>query len=172
MTRSRPVVSSGLIAVGGILLFAGLIAFWGRVAIYDPHGFSSRAIEVLENDAVRTVVTENVVDEIVARGSAQLVAVRPVLELAVGQVVESRPFRAIYGNAVRQAHASLFAPDQAIVKSSWATHTFNPRRKTQHVFFGRCEHTLRLESGTWRIARKKALLLNYYIPAVLDFYMV
>ncbi|HET9333185.1 MAG TPA: hypothetical protein VFQ21_06350 [Gemmatimonadota bacterium] len=115
MTRSRPVVSSGLIAVGGILLFAGLIAFWGRVAIYDPHGFSSRAIEVLENDAVRTVVTENVVDEIVARGSAQLVAVRPVLELAVGQVVESRPFRAIYGNAVRQAHASLFAPDQAIV---------------------------------------------------------
>lgn len=64
------------------------------------------------------------------------------------------------------------APDQAIVKSSWATHTFNPRRKTQHVFFGRCEHTLRLEGGTWRIARKKVLLLNDYIPAVLDFYMV
>ena len=115
MTRSRPLVSSGLIAVGGILLFAGLIAFWGRVAIYDPDGFSSRAIEVLENDAVRTVVTEKVVDEIVARGSDRLVTVRPVLELAVGEVVESRPFRAIYGNGVRQAHASLFDPDQAIV---------------------------------------------------------
>lgn len=64
------------------------------------------------------------------------------------------------------------APSQVMVKSSWATHTFNPRRKTQHVFFGRAEHTLRLEGGAWRIARKKALLLNDYIPAVLDFYMV
>lgn len=63
-------------------------------------------------------------------------------------------------------------PDQALVKSSWATHTFNPRRKTQHVFFGLAEHTLRRESGVWRIARKKVLLLNDYIPAVLDFYMV
>jgi benzoate/toluate 1,2-dioxygenase subunit beta len=64
------------------------------------------------------------------------------------------------------------AADEAIVKSSWATHTFNPRRKTQHVFFGLSEHILRLEGGAWRIARKKALLLNDYIPAVLDFYMV
>jgi 3-phenylpropionate/cinnamic acid dioxygenase small subunit len=64
------------------------------------------------------------------------------------------------------------APDRALVKSSWATHMFNPRRKTQHVFFGLAEHALRLEGGVWRIARKKVLLLNDYIPAVLDFYMV
>ena len=64
------------------------------------------------------------------------------------------------------------ATDQAVIKSSWATHTFNPRRKAQHVFFGLTEHTLRLEGGAWRIARKKVLLLNDYIPAVLDFYMV
>jgi benzoate/toluate 1,2-dioxygenase subunit beta len=62
--------------------------------------------------------------------------------------------------------------NRAEVKSSWATHTYNPRRKTQHVFFGRSEYTLRLEAGAWRIARKKALLLNDFIPAVLDFYML
>jgi benzoate/toluate 1,2-dioxygenase beta subunit len=62
--------------------------------------------------------------------------------------------------------------NRAEVKSSWATHTYNPRRKTQHVFFGRSEYVLRLEGGAWRIARKKALLLNDYIPAVLDFYML
>jgi 3-phenylpropionate/cinnamic acid dioxygenase small subunit len=60
----------------------------------------------------------------------------------------------------------------AAIKSTWATHTFNPRRKTQHVFFGRCEHELRREGGQWRIARKKILLLNDSIPTVLDFYML
>jgi benzoate/toluate 1,2-dioxygenase subunit beta len=60
----------------------------------------------------------------------------------------------------------------ATVKSSWTVHTFNPRRKAQHVFFGRYEHGLLREGGAWRIASKKILLLNDYIPTVVDFYML
>lgn len=60
--------------------------------------------------------------------------------------------------------------DEVTVHASWTVHLFNPRRKTQHAFFGRYEHRLRHEGAGWRIARKKILLLNDYIPTVVDFY--
>ncbi|WP_158213358.1 aromatic-ring-hydroxylating dioxygenase subunit beta [Pigmentiphaga sp. NML080357] len=58
------------------------------------------------------------------------------------------------------------------VCSSWSSHVYNPKYKSQHVYFGSYEHTLRREDAGWKIARKKIMLLNDFIPTVLDLYMV
>lgn len=61
---------------------------------------------------------------------------------------------------------------EAHYAASWTTHVFFPVRQTQQVFFGRCEHRLRAVDGVWRIAFKKVVLVDDYIPAMLDFYFL
>lgn len=58
------------------------------------------------------------------------------------------------------------------VESSWTCHVHNPKRRTEHVFFGRYEHGLRQGPDGWRIASKKVVLMNDTIPTMLDFYCV
>ena len=56
--------------------------------------------------------------------------------------------------------------------STWVTHVYFPRSRESHAFFGRSEHELALRDGGWRIAKKKILLQNDYIPTMLDVYCV
>lgn len=56
--------------------------------------------------------------------------------------------------------------------STWVCHVFFPRSRESHAFFGRSELELVLRGGDWRIARKKILLQNDYIPTMLDVYCV
>ena len=58
------------------------------------------------------------------------------------------------------------------VESSWTCHVHNPKRRDEHVFFGRYEHVLRQGPEGWRIASKKVVLMNDIIPTMLDFYCV
>jgi len=62
--------------------------------------------------------------------------------------------------------------ESASVASTFTVHRHDVRSRHSHVFFGLYEHELRHEGGIWRIARKKILLLNDVIPAVIDFYSI
>ena len=58
------------------------------------------------------------------------------------------------------------------LRSSWVCHVFFPRINESHAFFGRSEHELALKDGRWMIAKKKTILLNDYIPTMLDVYCI
>jgi 3-phenylpropionate/cinnamic acid dioxygenase small subunit len=58
------------------------------------------------------------------------------------------------------------------LRSSWVCHVFFPRLHESHAFFGRSEHTLAQKDGAWVIQKKKTLLLNDYIPTMLDVYCI
>jgi len=62
--------------------------------------------------------------------------------------------------------------DRLRLDSTWVSHVFFPRSRESHAFFGRSEHELVLREGDWRIAKKKILLQNDYIPTMLDVYCV
>jgi 3-phenylpropionate/cinnamic acid dioxygenase small subunit len=62
--------------------------------------------------------------------------------------------------------------DRLRLASTWVTHVYFPRSRESHAFFGRSEHELVLRDGGWRIAKKKILLQNDYIPTMLDVYCV
>ncbi len=62
--------------------------------------------------------------------------------------------------------------DRLRLASTWVSHVFFPRSRESHAFFGRSEHELVLREGDWRIAKKKILLQNDYIPTMLDVYCV
>ncbi|OGA29528.1 MAG: hypothetical protein A3I01_14380 [Betaproteobacteria bacterium RIFCSPLOWO2_02_FULL_65_24] len=58
------------------------------------------------------------------------------------------------------------------LRSSWVCHVFFPREQASHAFFGRAEHQLVARDGRWIIQKKKTLLLNDYIPTMLDVYCI
>lgn len=56
--------------------------------------------------------------------------------------------------------------------SAWTCHTYSLRDRSQHAFFGRYEHDLKKFDDNWKITRKKVILMNDYIPSVIDVFCV
>jgi hypothetical protein len=106
--RSRGIASIVLVVVGAVLLFAGTIAFYGRTEIIDREAFADRAVMALENDGVRELVGQQIVVNLVDRGSTDLVAVRPLLESVVGAVIQTDPFRRLFRAAALETNQVFF----------------------------------------------------------------
>lgn len=58
------------------------------------------------------------------------------------------------------------------VSSNWVAYSFFHKTKATEVFFGSADHTLSKVGGEWKIARKKIILKNDYIPTMLDVYNI
>lgn len=58
------------------------------------------------------------------------------------------------------------------LRSSWTCHVFDPHQKKTFVMFGSAEYQLRPEQGMWKIARKKTILQNDYLPSMVDVYCI
>jgi 3-phenylpropionate/cinnamic acid dioxygenase small subunit len=56
------------------------------------------------------------------------------------------------------------------VACEWTVHQYLPRERAVEMYFGRYAQTLVLREEGLRIARKKIVLLNDYLPARIDFY--
>lgn len=61
--------------------------------------------------------------------------------------------------------------DEAMqLRSSWTVHVFDPHLKNMYTLFGHSLHGLRIIDAKWRIARKKVVVQNDYLPAMVDVY--
>ncbi len=72
-------------------------------------------------------------------------------------------------NSVLEVGAST---DAMTLHSAWTCHVFFLRNRTQHVFFGRRTDDLIKTADGWRIQRKKVVLMNDYVPALIDVFCV
>ncbi len=86
---------------------------------------------------------------------------------SVASVVLPRTHHAISNVLVSESGA-----DRRDVSSYSTTHVYSVKDKTVEVYFARVEHRLVRADADWRIARKRIVLLNDYLPAKLDFYML
>lgn len=62
--------------------------------------------------------------------------------------------------------------DAITLHAAWTCHVFFLRNRTQHVFFGRRTDELARVDGAWRIKRKRVVLMNDYVPAMIDVFCV
>ena len=75
-------------------------------------------------------------------------------------------------HAVTNIMAEAEGKDALTVRCIAITHIYNVKRREPHSVFARNLYALvRLDEG-WRVRRKKLLLLNDYIPTMLDFYTI
>lgn len=61
-------------------------------------------------------------------------------------------------------------PERLKLLSVWTAHQYRTKLRETELLYGRYEHELVLRDGAWRIAKKKILLLNDTMPAMVDFY--
>ena len=66
--------------------------------------------------------------------------------------------------------ATAAGEGKADVFASWVCHAFHPKRNTTSTFFGRSEYSVSTGPALGRILRKKSILMNDYIPTLMDFY--
>ena len=67
----------------------------------------------------------------------------------------------------------IAASDAALdVEANFSVDVFSLRDRTTHRLFGRYAHRLVARDGDWLIARKVAIVLNDYLPSVVDIYSV
>lgn len=95
-----------------------------------------------------------------------------VWRLESGLSVASNPLRRTVHTLSHIQFSGTHESGDTLVKASGAVHVYDPKRKTQHVFFGLYTYRLRHVGGQWRIAGKTIRLMNDTIPAVADIYML
>ncbi len=94
-----------------------------------------------------------------------------VARVRSGKSIASTPLPRT-AHAVTNIIAEPGVGDVLTVRSIASTHIYNVKRREPHLVFARNAYELAREGATWRIKRKKILLLNDYIPTMLDFYTV
>ena len=94
-----------------------------------------------------------------------------VLRLRSGQSLTTMPLPRTT-HFVSNVLARWSDADRIEAEASFLVHYTDPRTHVHLVHHGRYETELVCEEGAWRYARKRALLMNDCVSAVLDFYLV
>ena len=97
-----------LVVLGAVLLFVGTVSLYAREQVLDRDAFVDRADEALRDDDVRRVVARKIVVNLIDRGSADLVAARPLLESVVAAIAQTDPFRRLFRRAAVEANRVFF----------------------------------------------------------------
>ncbi len=118
-------------------------------------------------------LTENPMREvshiyIVGRGGLHERVSRIGSSLAAASVPMQRTTHLLSGSQ-RIASAE---PGHLRLRTSWNSHVHFPRTHQNEVFFGHYEHDLVWLDDDWRIAHKKVILKNDYIPTLMDVYCI
>ena len=113
--RSRGGLSVVLVVLATAFALTGGVALYVRQEIVTSGAFADRATGALERDAVRRVVSREIVVQLIDRGSTDLISARPVVESVVDFVVASEPFRRVFRRAALEANRVLFVRDEGNV---------------------------------------------------------
>jgi hypothetical protein len=109
--RLRRLVTRALVVLAVAALVLALVAGYVRRAAVDSDQFANRAAAALRDDNVRSLVADQVTDQVVLKSEQNLLAARPIIQSVVSAVVGSRAFTSLFRAAVRDVHRALFDRD-------------------------------------------------------------
>jgi hypothetical protein len=117
MTRSgrRRVAVGVLVVLAAFAMVLALVVGYVRRAAVDSDQFANRATVALRDDSVRSLIAEQVTDQLVLRKASDLIAARPLIESVVSSVVGGRAFTGAFRAGVRDVHRAVFDGDQDTV---------------------------------------------------------
>jgi hypothetical protein len=95
-----------------ISLVGALLAGYARRAVFDADQFANRAPAALEDDSVRSLIAEEVTDNVVLRAEADVVAARPAIQAAAEGIIGSAAFSELFRAGVRDLHRAVIGGDQ------------------------------------------------------------
>lgn len=86
----------------------GVTSIWARVTVFDSARFAQRAEKILDSDAVRTKLADELTDAIVNSGPSNLASFRTVIRTSLDPIMQTPAFRSIFRRALATGHGYIF----------------------------------------------------------------
>src|SRR5947199_3658656 len=98
-----------MLVLAAVFLFVGLLSAWANTTVYDSATFSERAVDMLNEPAVRRELAKRLTEQLALSGNQQAVEFRPAFQLAIEAAIDTDTFRSIFRTAVRRTHAAILS---------------------------------------------------------------
>jgi 3-phenylpropionate/cinnamic acid dioxygenase small subunit len=95
-----------------------------------------------------------------------------IARIRTGKSPASTPLRRTTHMASNLVLLSGEAGKTLSLRASWTSHVYDPNSKKTYVLFGYAQYELRWLDEAWRIARKKTIVQNDYLPTMVDVYCI
>src|SRR4051794_31171331 len=99
--------STVLLVISGVSLFVGLLSAWANTTVFESTTFSERAVDILQEPAVRKELASQLTEQLALSGNQQAVTFRPAFQLAIEAAIDTDSFRSIFRTAVRRTHEAI-----------------------------------------------------------------
>src|SRR3712207_3068801 len=110
--RAPRLLPTTLIVLASVAtLLAVMVGYAGRAAV-DSEQFANRATEALRDESVRSLIAEQITDQLVLSQQSDLLAARPVIQSVAESVVGGAAFTGTFRAGVRDVHRAVFNGDR------------------------------------------------------------
>jgi hypothetical protein len=119
-SRARAVASTVLLVAGVLALTAGLLASYANDRIVDGDAFADEAVATLDDAGMRRFVASRLTDRVIERVDPDLVAFNPLIESAVGTLLDTQALRGAIRRGILAAHRAVFdrGVDDAVITAA------------------------------------------------------
>ena len=107
----RLVVVRVLVGLAALAIVLALVAGYVRRTIVDSDAFANRATHALSDDSVRTLIAQEITDQVVLKQQSDLIAARPIIQTVASDIVGGGAFRGLFRTGVRRLHRALVDGD-------------------------------------------------------------
>jgi hypothetical protein len=107
----RSLLTTALAVLLSLTLFGGVLSAWLEAEVFDAANFSNRAVQLLDSPEVRDALADEITEALVQNGPSQVASFQSVIRPVVADLLATPALKAIFRDAVRQAHQALFTED-------------------------------------------------------------
>lgn len=109
-----------LLVAGLLALCTGVVATYANDRIVDGDAFADEAVATLDDPGMRRFVATRLTAGVIDRVNPNLVTVKPVIESAVGALLDTEALRSAIRKGVEIAHRAVFerAVDDAVIRAT------------------------------------------------------
>ena len=86
----------------------GVTSIWTRMTVFDSARFAERAERVLDSQAVRSKLADEITDAIINTGPSNLASFRTLIRSTLDPILQTPAFRSIFRRALDTSHDYLF----------------------------------------------------------------
>jgi len=109
--RQRHWATTALAVLLTFTFFGGILSAWLEREVFDATRFSERATLLLDSPEVRDELADRMTDALVQNGPSQVASFQSVIRPVIADLLATPALKAIFRDAVRQAHEALFTQD-------------------------------------------------------------
>lgn len=86
----------------------GVTSVWARMTVFDSARFAQRAEKILDSDAVRSKLADELTNAIINAGPSNIASFRTIIRSALDPIMQTPAFRSIFRRALDTGHDYIF----------------------------------------------------------------